>query len=1046
MLSLLKGPSITRGAKPSPPFTAAAPSANGLRPRRITCAVSSGALRRALLSALFICFGLAATTARAEYLFDAWNTENGLPQNTVSALLQTRDGYLWMTTSDGLVRYDGARFAVFNKGNTPGVTSNRFTALFESGDGTLWAGTENGTVTRYKDGQFSTHEIVGSPSVNSIWSFREDRRLGMLILTRRGNLARWDGERFVPYRFGDDRERAAQPGPAPLVGTNSRFAWLDERGLHLFEDGSYRTYAEREGLPKLNVASILEDQRGNLWLAAREGKLCRFRDGQFTIFQLKNSTGSDVRVVLEDRSGNIWVGMASGQLHLLRNGELTTLGTEHGLPRRELRAIYEDREGTVWIGSYADGLYRARRRAITVLSEAEGLVGENTYPVLEDRDGGVWIGVWGVGVYRFKDGRLTRFAEIDGTRTKLITALFQDREGRLLVGTSVLRQFKDDRFVPFGRDADFKGSAIYAIHQDRDGVYWVGASNGLYRINGETTTALTTADGLPNNTVQVIKEDRRGRLWFGTLGGLCVRELDGKFRSFTEREGLASDHVRAIHEDADGVLWIGTYDGGISRLADGKFTNYTIKNGLFNNGAFQILEDDRGNFWVSCNKGIYRASRSEMNEVASGRRMNITSISYGRSDGMLSIECNGGKQPAGLRARDGRLWFPTQRGIAIVDPTLVETNRLPPPVVIEEGIVEGKTFNPRASGDGIIHVLPGEGSLEIRYTGLSFITPENVQFRYRLAGLDENWVEAGARRAAYYQYLPPGEYTFQVIAANRDGIWNTEGASLRIIVQPPYWRTWWFTLLAVAACTALAFFAYRWRVSKLERARAAQAAFSEKLIESQEGERKRIAAELHDGLGQNLLVIKNRAMLSLSTPENKERAIEQLDEISSIASQTIEEVREIAHNLRPFQLDRLGLTKALQSIVRKVKDSSDIEFTAEIESIDGLFSKEGEINLYRIVQESLNNIVKHSGATAAHLSVTRDARGVVIRVQDNGKGFDRAAHSARMGGANGFGLTGIAERARILGGKETIRSAPHEGTTIILEIALPNGSGFRDAT
>jgi signal transduction histidine kinase len=611
----------------------------------------------------------------------------------------------------------------------------------------------------------------------------------------------------------------------------------------------------------------------------------------------------------------------------------------------------------------------------------------------------------------------------------------------MLVGTSVLRQFKDGRFIPFGRDADFKGSAIYAIHQDRGGVYWVGASNGLYRIDGETTTALTTADGLPDNTVQAIKEDRTGRLWFGTLGGLCVRDPDGKFRSFTERDGLASDHVRTIHEDADGVMWIGTYDGGISRFADGKFTNYTVQNGLFNNGAFQILEDGRGNFWMSCNKGIYRTSRSEMNEVAAGRRASITSISYGRSDGMLSIECNGGKQPAGLRARDGRLWFPTQRGVAIVDPSLVETNPLPPPVVIEEGIIDGKTVSPRAGGDGVLYVLPGQGGLEIRYTGLSFITPENVQFRYRLAGLDENWVDAGPRRAAFYQYLPPGEYTFQVIAANRDGVWNTVGAQLRIIVQPPFWRTWWFTLLVAAACLALAYLVYRRRVSKLERARVEQAAFSERLIESQEGERKRIAAELHDGLGQNLLVIKNRAMLSLSTPENKERAIEQLDEISSIVSQTIDEVREIAHNLRPFQLDRLGLTKALQSIIRKMRDSSDIRFTAEIEPIDDLFSKEAEINLYRIVQESLNNIVKHSNATAASLSVKRDARGVVIRVEDNGKGFDRAAHP--VGGKNGFGLTSISERARILGGKETIRSAPQEGTTILLEIALPNGSGVR---
>ncbi|HYJ46423.1 MAG TPA: two-component regulator propeller domain-containing protein, partial [Pyrinomonadaceae bacterium] len=586
------------------------------------------------------------------------------------------------------------------------------------------------------------------------------------------------------------------------------------------------------------------------------------------------------------------------------------------------------------------------------------------------------------GLYRLKDGQLTRYTASEGL-VGLTTSLYQDRQGRLLVGSNVLRQIKDNRLVPVGRDADFHSGAIYAMHEDSAGTLWVGAANGLYRIRGDTTAVLTTADGLPNNTVQAITEDRAGRLWFGTLGGLSVLGGDGKFQTFTENEGLASNHVRAIHEDRDGVLWVGTYDGGISRFSEGRFTNYTVKNGLFNNGAFQILEDDRGNFWVSCNTGIYRVSRNEMNEVAAGRKSNITSISYGRKDGMISVECNGGKQPAGVRTRDGRLWFPTQRGLAIVDPSLVETNPLPPPVVIEEGVINGQPLIPH----GIINLMPGQDSLEIRYTGLSFITPENVRFRYQLSGLDEDWVDAGARRVAYYQFLPPGEYTFHVIAANRDGVWNTQGASLRIVVHPPFWRTWWFTILVVACVAGLSYFAYRRRIQKLERARAAQAVFSQRLIESQETERKRIAAELHDGLGQNLLVIKNRAMLSLNTPDDSVRAVEQLNEISAIASQTIEEVREIAHNLRPFQLDRFGLTKALQSIVRRVRDSSGIEFTADVEPLDGLFSKEAEINLYRIVQESINNVVKHSGATRATLRVAREARSVVIEIQDNGQGF-----------------------------------------------------------
>lgn len=958
------------------------------------------------------------------------------------AVRQTHDGYLWMTTSDGLVRYDGARFTVFNKGNTEGIASNRLTTLFEDQSNTLWVGTENGTVLRYKDRVFSTHQIVGSPPVNPVWSFREDEQLGLMLITRQG-LARWDGQQFVPFKPADKSAQRVSSNSSPLISYNSRFAWSDKEGLHLFASGHYRTYTARDGLSNLNIISVLEDQRHNLWAVTSDNKLYRLHDEHFTAFDLpKAASAAGVRAVLEDHEGHIWVGAADGRLHVWRAGVWTTFGAEHNLPRRPLLALHEDREGTIWIGSFADGLFRARRRAISTLSETEGLTGLGTYPVLEDRDGAIWIGVWGGGLYRLKDERLIRYTARDGLDNGPLTALHQDRQGRLFVGTTVLRQLVNGRFLPVGRDEDFKRGAIYAIHQDRNGTLWVGANNGLYRIRDDSFVVLTTANGLPNNTVQTITEDRSGTLWFGTLGGLCMFK-DSEFRSFTERDGLASNHVRVIHEDADGVLWIGTYDGGISRFADGRFTNYTIKNGLFSNGAFQILEDDRGGFWISCNTGIYRTNRAEMNEVAAGRRSSITSISYGRKDGMLSIECNGGKQPAGVRARDGRLWFPTQRGVAIIDPSLVETNMLPPPVVIEGTVIAG-VVSPLPSNGGTLHLPPGHSNFEIHYTGLSFITPEQVQFRFKLIGLDADWTDAGTRRAAYYQHLPPGEYTFRVIAANRDGVWNTEGATLRLVVHPAFWQTWWFTLVVAACIIALVLFAYRRRITMLKRRQAAQAAFSQQLIESQEGERKRIAAELHDGLGQNLLVIKNRALLSLSVPDDQGRAIEQLNEISSIASQTIDEVREIAHNLRPFQLDRLGLTKALNSIIRKLESSSEIEFTAEIEPVDDLFTKEAEINLYRVVQECLNNVVRHSGATRAKLTVKRDWRGIVVTISDNGRGFDSAAHLAstthRTGG---FGLTGISERARMLGGKEMIHSIPGEGTTVTIKIGLRNQHGER---
>jgi signal transduction histidine kinase len=538
------------------------------------------------------------------------------------------------------------------------------------------------------------------------------------------------------------------------------------------------------------------------------------------------------------------------------------------------------------------------------------------------------------------------------------------------------------------------------------------------------------ANGLASNDVKIIRDDGEGGLWLGTWGGLSHLK-DGKLTSYRQKDGLPSDRVRSLYLDQDGALWIGTYDGGLARLKDGRFTQYTTKNGLFDEGVFQILEDARGNLWMSCNRGIYRAAKQQLNELAERKIQRISCISYGVQDGMLNAECNGGRQPAGIKARDGELWFPTLDGVVVIDPDAVPLNTQPPPVMIENAIIDHDPVDIRTG----VTLGPGKQNLEIGYAGLSFINAGKVAFKYRLEGLDRDWVDAGSRRIAYYSHLPPGDYVFKVIAANSDGVWNLEGASLHIVVIPPIWRAWWFDALMVLAIGAILVVAYRRRVSHLEKANLAQAEFSRRLIQSQETERKRIAAELHDGLAQNLLVIKNRAALGLAPGDGKEAKV-QLDEISSTVTQALEDVRSIAHNLRPYQLDRLGLTMALESMVRKVSESSTITFSADIDPVDGLLVPDAEINLYRIVQEAINNIVKHSGATRAQVTVMRDAAGLTVSIHDNGAGFSLQAGGAGGSHKQGMGLTGIAERARILGAKLTLNSGPGHGTTIALRLDL----------
>jgi signal transduction histidine kinase len=563
---------------------------------------------------------------------------------------------------------------------------------------------------------------------------------------------------------------------------------------------------------------------------------------------------------------------------------------------------------------------------------------------------------------------------------------------------------------------------VWAINEDRSGVLWIGTDRGLLRYRDEKFTLYTARDGLAGDDVKAIHLDRNGDLWFGTYSGLSLLK-DGRFISLTEADGLAGDRVRAIHEDEEGALWIGTYDAGMSRLKDGRFTNYTVREGLTNNGVFQIIDDLRGNFWMSSNRGIYRVSRRQLADFAAGRVSSITSVSYGKEDGLVNTECNGGRQPSGVRARDGRLWFPTQGGVAVIDVASLATNPLPPPVVIEDVILDRKQigFNEE------VRIDPGQENLEIHYTGLSFIKPEQMRFRYRMEGLDSNWIEAGNRRAAYYPYLPPGSYTFVVRAANSDGVWSEEAQRLRITVLPPFWRTWWFAALASAALAAAALLVYRRRVSALKRAHSAQEAFSRQLIESQERERKRIAAELHDSLGQNLLVIKNWAMIGLSALKEEERGRDELQEISATATQSINEVREIAYNLRPHLLDEVGLTEALRAMLKRVAASSGIEFSVDIDAIDNLFSKPSEISVYRIVQEGVNNLVRHAGAKSAQVTVRREGREVTIRISDDGKGFDQSS-------GKGLGIVGMSERARMLKGKFNAHSSPDEGTTITVKV------------
>ena len=957
--------------------------------------------------------------ADGQFRFDSWTTDNGLPQASINSILQTRDGFLWFSTFGGLVRYDGLRFQVFNTGNTKGLKTSRFLDLFEDREGALWIANELQGVTRYKDDAFTTYSTEHGLAVGLI-HFREDASGNLLVNLRTGNANadfRWTGESFVPY---------APPEGEPhgiIVSRTPNAVWNWEAGhLRKFENSRLTVDFPLQ----LPLKRVFEDSAKRLWIAV---------DGTTTLYQLTDnrirsySTKDgllDARFfdAFEDRQKRIWFGSAIG-LTVFSDGQFTSYQAADGLAPGEAITTYQDREGTVWIGS-TGGLTRVTERVVSSFATRDGLAGENVYPIYQDRAGRIWIGSW-LGLTVYDQGKFQDAGKRFGLTTARITALHEDRKGNFWIGTlsDGLYRIRDGQVMRYPPE-QAPGFQVRAISEDQEGNIWFAAEASLVKFKDETFTKYT--DALLDGPTYTVNEDRQGRLWIGTASGLVIYQ-HGTFTPIKEKEGFAGGMVRAFFEDGDGVYWIGMYDRGLYRFKDGKFTHYTTNEGLFDNGAFQILEDNQGSFWISCNLGIYRVKKSELNDYADGRVGKVTCIPYNKRDGMLNSECNGGAQPAGIKASDGRLWFPTQGGVAVINPGAVPLNSQPPPVVIESASVDTKPVDVKAK----VRIEPGQTYLEIHYSGLSFINPELVKFKYRFEGSDENWTDADTRRVAYYTHLPPGNYHFRVLAANRDGVWNEEGAALEITVLPQFWQTWWFVLLATVLITAFIYLISQQRIRILKRTQQAQEAFSRQLIESQEAERKRIAAGLHDNLGQHLIVIKNWASLALNFTDKTAPVREQLDEISTTAVQALNEVREIIYDLRPYQLETIGLSRTIRSMAEQVAASSGIDFQVECDELENIFSPEDEVTFYRMIQECVSNVVKHSHAERANVRIKRRAGEIEAEISDNGRGFvtDIQPHSDKAGG---FGLKGLSERVRMLGGSHQVQSALGKGTMISVRI------------
>jgi ligand-binding sensor domain-containing protein len=798
-------------------------------------------MKRSLLTSILIlfifycnsdAFALDPNKAITQYVHDVWQDE--LPQNTIQAITQTADGYIWLGTYEGLVRFDGIRFIVFGKRSSNEIKSDGISSICEDREGSLWIGTEGG-LSRLKDGKFTAFTTQEGLSHHVVRAIHEDKEGSLWIGTDSG-LNRLKDGKFTTFTT---KEGLLHDTVRTLYEDRNGGLWIGtDAGLNYLKDGKLTAYTIRDGLSSNSVRMLYQSSKGDLWIGTNGGGLCRFKDGVFTTYTIADGLLSNlVGAILEDKDGSLWIGSEGGGLNRFRDGKFTAYGTGDGLSSNTVRSLYEDIEGSLWVGTNG-GLNRLRDGKFITYSTRDGLAHDFVRAICEGEKDDLWISTDGGGLNLFKNGVFTAYTTKDGLPSNLVRSLHYDQKGNLWVGTNDgLACFRDKKFTVYRTKDGLSSNYIRALHVDRNGNLWIGTDGGgLNCFKDGKFTVYTIQNGLCSNRVRGLFEDKSGNIWIGTNGGVN-RFRDGSLTAYKIKDGLSNENIFSFYEDIDGNLWIGT-SGGINRFKKGKFTSYTARDGLFDDVAFRILEDGRANLWMSCNKGIYRVRRKDFDQFDKGAIRSIACTVFGKADGMGTNQCNGASQPAGWKSGDGKFWFPTAKGLIMLDPENIKINELPPPVKIEQVIVDNQ---PITIDDNIL-LSSGREKFEFHYAGLSFLAPEKVEFKYKLEGFDKEWVDAGTRRTAYYTNIPPGKYQFKVVACNNDGIWNETGASIVFQLPPPLWQTWWAYLLYAASIAGISYGGVRLRLQALRR--------SNEILEVKVAERTAELAKKNEELAQ----------------------------------------------------------------------------------------------------------------------------------------------------------------------------------------------------
>ncbi len=742
-------------------------------------------------------------TSITQYRIDGWQTEQGLPLNTVQTMYQTRAGYLWVGTAGGLARFDGIRFATFELSPVPELASRPIFGFMEDADGTLWIGHGLGAA-RYRNGRFEPAFDRALTEGRRVWAFAQGRD-GVIWAASEAGLVRWEKGKGVT-RVYKEADGLPTNRLRTLAFDRDGTLWIGTTGggLVSFAAGVFKLFNPANGFPHLEVRHVLADPAGGIWAATAGAGLVRLVDGKITAYSIADGLPTDQLTYLaRDKSGSLWIGTWGAGVVRMSEGRFSSITSSGGLAGDQIWSLQVDDEGSVWVGTWNGGMNRLSKRAFGVFGKPEGLVGDNVRSVLHARDGATWVSTSGGGVHRIAGDRITTIGKKDGLATDESSGLLEDRDGSIWIasyteGVSRVRLGKGKPAIEnFGTAQGIPNVDVRVLFQDRGGTLWAGTKSGLARFNGRGFTAVREA-GAPLEGVASILQDRAGVLWFGTTGAGLFRYRDGVFDTLTRKDGLVSNWILALYEDAAGTLWIGTNGEGMNRLRAGRMSAIRPADGLWDGIAQVIIEDRHGSFWMTCNRGFYRVARAELDAFAEGRVARVNSTGFGPGDALRSTTFAGGLQPAGAIDGKGHLWLPSLKGLVIVDPARLPRSDQPPPVAVAEVSVNGVNGPPDA---GVV-LPPGSVPLAIRYAAGTLLNADRVRFRYHMEGITHDWVEAGKNREASFPALPHGNYLFRVAASLDGKRWQEATVPLTITVKPHFYQTAWFVALALLVSLA----------------------------------------------------------------------------------------------------------------------------------------------------------------------------------------------------------------------------------------------------